>query len=76
MTISQAEAAIQVGIDVVNAKVDNGMQMAATGEMGIGNTTPSAAITALLCGRKPAEVTGYGTTFVNPLASATDKPAG
>jgi len=63
MTISQAEAAIQVGIDVVNAKVDNGMQMAATGEMGIGNTTPSATITALLCGRKPAEVTGRCSTF-------------
>lgn len=31
------------------------------GEMGIGNTTPSSAIVAVLCGRRPEEVTGRGS---------------
>ncbi|MBR6090888.1 MAG: nicotinate-nucleotide--dimethylbenzimidazole phosphoribosyltransferase [Anaerolineaceae bacterium] len=61
MTLAQAEEAIQVGIDVLNDAADRGLELAATGEMGIGNTTASAAITAVLCGRKPAEVTGRGT---------------
>lgn len=61
MTREQAEQAIQVGMDVVNEAADYGLQLAATGEMGIGNTTPSAAITALLCGKEPRAVTGRGT---------------
>ncbi|MHC1772358.1 MAG: nicotinate-nucleotide--dimethylbenzimidazole phosphoribosyltransferase [Flexilinea sp.] len=61
MTMQQAESAIQVGMDVTNDAIDHGMQLAATGEMGIGNTTPSAAITAVLCNRPAAEVTGRGT---------------
>ncbi|MBQ4514939.1 MAG: nicotinate-nucleotide--dimethylbenzimidazole phosphoribosyltransferase [Anaerolineaceae bacterium] len=61
MTIDQAEEAIQIGMDVLNQAADNGLQMAATGEMGIGNTTSAAAITAVLCGKQPAEVTGRGT---------------
>ena len=32
-----------------------------TGDMGIGNTTASAALIAALCGRSPEEVTGRGT---------------
>lgn len=61
MTLQQAESAIRVGMDVTNGTIDRGMQLTATGEMGIGNTTPSAAITAVLCGRSAAEVTGRGT---------------
>ena len=61
MTIDQAEEAIQIGMDVLNQAADNGLQMSATGEMGIGNTTSAAAITAVLCGKQPAEVTGRGT---------------
>ncbi len=61
MTTDQAEEAIQIGMDVLNQAADNGLQMAATGEMGIGNTTSAAAITAVLCGKQPAEVTGRGT---------------
>lgn len=61
MTVQEAEEAIQVGMDVLNRAADEGLQMAATGEMGIGNTTAAAAITAVLCGKDPAEVTGRGT---------------
>jgi len=61
MTQSQAEQAIQTGMDVLNEAADNGLQLAATGEMGIGNTTSAAAITAVLCDKHPSEVTGRGT---------------
>ncbi len=61
MTQAQAEEAIQVGMDVVNDAAAKGLRMAAVGEMGIGNTTPATAITAVLCGKQPAEITGRGT---------------
>lgn len=61
MTKAQAEEAIRVGMDVLNEAADKGLELAATGEMGIGNTTASAAITAILCEMNPAKVTGRGT---------------
>src|SRR6185436_15194941 len=44
MTRAQAEAAIAEGIDVVGIEIANGLDLVATGDMGIGNTTASAAI--------------------------------
>ncbi len=61
MTRAQAEAAIAEGVDVVNAEIANGLDLAATGDMGIGNTTASAAIVAALTGAPVARVTGRGT---------------
>lgn len=61
MTREQAEKAIQVGIDIVNEKIDQGWDLVATGDMGIGNTTPSAAITAVITGLPVEQVTGRGT---------------
>jgi nicotinate-nucleotide--dimethylbenzimidazole phosphoribosyltransferase len=61
MTEAQMFAAIQVGIDVLDAQADQGIALVATGEMGIGNTTASSAITAALLGLEVARVTGRGT---------------
>ncbi len=61
MTRAQAEAAIQVGIEAVNVEVAQGLDLVATGDMGIGNTTASAAIVAALTGQPVAKVTGRGT---------------
>lgn len=61
MTAAQAEASLKVGMEVANKLIDQGIQLIATGEMGIGNTTPSAAITAVLTGQPPLAVTGRGT---------------
>ncbi len=61
MTAAQADEAIQVGVDVVEAEIAAGLDLVATGDMGIGNTTPSAAIVAALSGRPVASVTGRGT---------------
>ena len=61
MTREEAIRCIEVGIEIANAYVRKGYRLFATGEMGIGNTTPSSAITAVLTGRPVEEVTGRGT---------------
>ena len=61
MTRTQAEQAIEVGIDLATQAAQEGIGLIGTGDMGIGNTTPSAAITAAMTGRPVAEVTGRGT---------------
>jgi len=61
MTREQALTAIQVGIDVLNTQVEQGLDLVATGDMGIGNTTASSALTAALLGIPAEQVTGRGT---------------
>ncbi|MEQ1795240.1 MAG: nicotinate-nucleotide--dimethylbenzimidazole phosphoribosyltransferase [Nitrospira sp.] len=61
MTRAQAEQAILVGAELATEAAHEGIGLIGTGEMGIGNTTPSAAITAVMTGRSVAEVTGRGT---------------
>lgn len=61
MTRSQAIQAIETGIEIVNEKVKEGYTCFSLGEMGIGNTTSSAAVVAAFTGLKPEEVTGRGT---------------
>lgn len=61
MTRPQTEEAIRVGIEIVQNDIDEGLDLVATGEMGIGNTTPSSAITSILTGLPVEQVTGRGT---------------
>lgn len=61
MTPAQAEAAIQAGMDVVATEIEKGVDLVAIGEMGIGNTTPAAAIAAAFTGLPAAQLTGRGT---------------
>ena len=63
MTREQAIQSIEIGIEMVHNAMKDGYQIVGTGEMGICNTTPSAAILAAL-GRVPAErVTGMGANL-------------
>lgn len=61
MTREQAIKAVTAGAEVVEAELARGLDILALGDMGIGNTTPSAAIAAALAGRPPADVVGRGT---------------
>ncbi len=61
MTQAQMLEAIMVGIDVCDAQLDHGIDLVATGDMGIGNTTSSSAIAAVLLQTPAALVTGRGT---------------
>jgi nicotinate-nucleotide--dimethylbenzimidazole phosphoribosyltransferase len=61
MTRDQAEAAIAVGIEVARDLVAAGNRCLLTGDMGIANTTASAALICAFTGRDPGEATGRGT---------------
>ena len=61
MTREQALRALMVGIETVAKLSEDGLDLVGTGEMGIGNTTASAAITCVLTGSDAADVVGPGT---------------
>ncbi|WP_328349103.1 nicotinate-nucleotide--dimethylbenzimidazole phosphoribosyltransferase [Micromonospora sp. NBC_00421] len=61
LTRDEARAAIEVGIRVADELVDAGAGVLLTGDMGIANTTPSAALIAAFTGVDPGEATGRGT---------------
>ena len=61
MTRVEAEQAIMAGVEVVEAEIAKGLDIVGTGYMGIGNTTPSAAIAAVLTDIEPAKLAGRGT---------------
>ncbi|MFZ5640807.1 MAG: nicotinate-nucleotide--dimethylbenzimidazole phosphoribosyltransferase [Bacillota bacterium] len=61
MTREQAVQALEAGIDIVGKLVQEGVELLGTGDMGIGNTTPSSAILAAFSGLPVQEVTGRGT---------------
>jgi nicotinate-nucleotide--dimethylbenzimidazole phosphoribosyltransferase len=61
MTPAEATAAVETGIAAANAEIEAGARLLLTGDMGIGNTTSSAAIAAVLTDLSVREVTGPGT---------------
>lgn len=60
MTREEAVRAIEVGISMAEELKEKGYGILATGEMGIGNTTTSSAITSVLLDVEPEMVTGRG----------------
>ncbi len=61
MTHDQVEAALAAGIGVADQLIGEGIDLIGIGEMGIGNTTPAAALTCAFTGLGPVEATGRGT---------------
>ncbi len=61
MTLIETEAALNAGVEMADRAFNRGTVMVATGEMGIGNTTPSSALFAALLPAKAEDVTGRGT---------------
>ncbi|WP_188192241.1 nicotinate-nucleotide--dimethylbenzimidazole phosphoribosyltransferase [Nonomuraea sp. SYSU D8015] len=61
MTVDQAVRALEAGITVARDLVASGARCLITGDMGIANTTASAALISAFTGRDAAEVTGRGT---------------
>lgn len=61
MTRDQAVRSLETGMAVVEEERAPGLDILGTGDMGIGNTTPSSAITAVMTGASIAECTGRGT---------------
>jgi len=61
MTREQANAALQLGLDVADKQRSLGLDLLAVGEMGIANTTPASTLISALTGYPPAETVGRGT---------------
>ena len=61
MTREEALACVQVGIDMAREEAKKGVTLLSAGEMGIGNTSPSSAVAAVLTGAPVEGVTGIGS---------------
>jgi nicotinate-nucleotide--dimethylbenzimidazole phosphoribosyltransferase len=61
MSREEAIRSIEAGMELVEEELTKGMDILGTGDMGIGNTTPSSAITSALTGEDVVAVTGKGT---------------
>ena len=60
MTTVEAAAAVDVGTRIVGELIDAGADCLIGGDMGIGNTTPAAALIGAVCDRPATDVTGPG----------------
>ena len=67
LTDDEVAAALDAGATVALDLVAEGARCLVTGDMGIGNTTPSAALIAAFTGRSAAEVTGRGTGIADDV---------
>ncbi|MCS7279588.1 MAG: nicotinate-nucleotide--dimethylbenzimidazole phosphoribosyltransferase, partial [Thermodesulfobacteriaceae bacterium] len=63
----EAEKVIEVGKETVREAIKRGFNLIGLGDMGIGNTTASSAITAVITGRPVEEVTGRGTGITEEM---------
>lgn len=61
MSVEEARQAIDHGRQLVLDEIEHGLDVVLTGDMGIGNTTASAALICALTGLDPQEVVGRGT---------------
>ncbi len=61
MEREEAVEAVEAGIELALSEVERGADLLSTGEMGIGNTTPSSAILAAMTSHSVEEVVGYGS---------------
>ncbi len=77
MPVENCKRAIETGIELVRELKEKGYKIIATGEMGIGNTTPTSAITAFLLNMSAESVTGKGaglnTEGINKKCRAVER---
>ncbi|MCW2850073.1 MAG: nicotinate-nucleotide--dimethylbenzimidazole phosphoribosyltransferase [Marmoricola sp.] len=66
LTPEETSQALEVGRAVAREEIEAGAQLLLSGDMGIGNTTPAAALVAAALGLPASEVTGRGTGVDDP----------
>jgi nicotinate-nucleotide--dimethylbenzimidazole phosphoribosyltransferase len=69
MTREEALRALWVGVERAQEALEDGVDVLAAGDMGIGNTTPAAALAAVFTGRPASAVTGRGTGIDSSMLS-------
>ncbi|MDD2857664.1 MAG: nicotinate-nucleotide--dimethylbenzimidazole phosphoribosyltransferase [Candidatus Nanopelagicales bacterium] len=77
MTLDEAQRAFALGRSIADREIDAGADLLIPGDMGIGNTTPAAALVGLLTSLDAAKVTGTGTgiddaTWMRKCAAVRD----
>ncbi|PHX60557.1 MAG: nicotinate-nucleotide--dimethylbenzimidazole phosphoribosyltransferase [Actinobacteria bacterium] len=77
LTESEGAAAFELGQRIADEEIDSGADLLIAGDMGIGNTTPAAALIGLLASADAAAVTGVGTgiddaTWMRKCAAVRD----
>jgi nicotinate-nucleotide--dimethylbenzimidazole phosphoribosyltransferase len=73
MTLDEAARAVLAGVAAAEEAIDAGVALLVLGDLGIANTTTSAALVAICTGLAPADVTGRGTGVDDPtLAHKVD----
>ena len=77
MTREESAAALALGVGIADELIDAGADLLIVGDMGIGNTTPAAALVGLLADVEPARVVGRGTgiddaTWMRKTAAVRD----
>lgn len=77
LTHDQASQAIDAGIAIADEEIDSGADLLIAGDMGIGNTTPAAALVSILTDTEPVKVVGRGTgiddaTWIRKCAAVRD----
>lgn len=77
MTHDEAQRAFALGRSIADREIDAGADLLIPGDMGIGNTTPAAALVGLLTSLDAAKVTGTGTgiddaTWMRKCAAVRD----
>ena len=60
MSVENVQKAVSVGMDMVKELSEKGIKLIVTGEMGIGNTTPTSALSSVILDLPPEKVTGKG----------------
>lgn len=63
MTREEAIKSLEVGIEIAIQQIKKGINLLGTGEMGIGNTTPSTAILSVIGNYDPKEIVGVGANY-------------
>ena len=77
LTRDEAEAALALGRSIADVEIDSGAELLIAGDMGIGNTTPAAALIAGITGSDAVSVCGRGTgiddeTWMRKVAAIRD----
>ena len=67
LTREEALQALLVGVEMAEQATATGVDALAAGDMGIGNTTPAAALASVFTGKPVAAVTGRGTGIEDPV---------
>ncbi len=67
MSLNEAQKVIEVGKETAKEIIEQGFNLIGLGDMGIGNTTASSAITAVITGKPVEEVTGKGTGITETM---------